>query len=193
MTTLIVRRPRQDGGDLRYRLTKSVRSAAEADVHLLRARLTRTLAGWVHEEAMETAVLLAGELLANAVRHARDPGGGRPLVTLHARLVRDRLLLEVRDRDPRPPCPRSAEADDESGRGLALVQALADRFGVSHRPDGKTVWFSLAVPPPVAQGKPSATDLDRERNPVVASRLCERCHMADSPACERCHPQIPGL
>jgi serine/threonine-protein kinase RsbW len=40
---------------------------------------------------------------------------------------------------------RHPEPSDLSGRGMALVQALADDWGVEVGPDGKTVWFSLEL------------------------------------------------
>jgi hypothetical protein len=43
------------------------------------------------------------------------------------------------------PQPRFAADDDESGRGLILVRALADNWGVRPTDDGKTTWFTLAL------------------------------------------------
>ncbi|MFJ8361358.1 ATP-binding protein [Streptomyces sp. NPDC093984] len=57
------------------------------------------------------------------------------------------------------PTPRDASPDDESGRGLTLVAALADDWGAEPRPGGigKTVWFELPVRP-----FPSALSMDRQ-------------------------------
>ncbi|MFF3892846.1 ATP-binding protein [Streptomyces sp. NPDC001812] len=88
-----------------------------------------------------TASLLVSELAANAILHGRVRGrAARLVVTLDATAVR----VEVTDaRGDRLPAKCPAE-DGESGRGLLLVEALADDWGVRpHPPGGKTVWATL--------------------------------------------------
>ncbi|GAA2403502.1 hypothetical protein GCM10010420_33420 [Streptomyces glaucosporus] len=115
------------------------------------ARLARRLTarcleewGWPPaSDTSRTVSLLAGELAANAVRHARVPGRDF-LLRLEARehLVR----VEVSDASPvhPPPVPPRSSADDESGRGLFLVDTLAARWGTAPRdPVGKTVWAEV--------------------------------------------------
>jgi len=53
------------------------------------------------------------------------------------------LLIEVRDGSHELPVPGDAALDDEEGRGLFLVEAIADGWGVS--PDGTTTWCSLPL------------------------------------------------
>ncbi|MFF8592519.1 ATP-binding protein [Streptomyces sp. NPDC015220] len=62
-----------------------------------------------------------------------------------ARLDGGRMRVEVGDPDPRalPVLVRAAD-EDESGRGLALLDAVATRWGVERRAEGKTVWCELA-------------------------------------------------
>ncbi|MGW6456161.1 ATP-binding protein [Streptomyces sp. NPDC055078] len=89
-------------------------------------------------DLLATAPLLIAELAANAALHGKVRGrGARLIVVLDAR----ELWVEVTDaRGDRPPV-RRADADGESGRGLLLVEALADDWGVlPHNPRGKTVW-----------------------------------------------------
>lgn len=93
--------------------------------------------------------LLVGELTANAVRHSRAPGRDFAL-----RLVLDpetgRVRIEVSDANPEPPPARPVDPgpDDESGRGLLLVDILAARWGTSPRsPVGKTVWAEVEREP----------------------------------------------
>jgi anti-sigma regulatory factor (Ser/Thr protein kinase) len=74
--------------------------------------------------------LLTSELLTNAVRHGH--GGGA--VTLRLLCFHDRLTVEVTDHSSREPWVRRAGAGDESGRGLMLVEALAQAWGT--RPTG---------------------------------------------------------
>ncbi|MEU9231108.1 ATP-binding protein [Streptomyces subrutilus] len=88
------------------------------------------------------AELCVSELLANAIAHL---GEGTP-VTLHVsgsgRATRTRV--ELTDPDPRVwPVLRQATDADESGRGLALLDALALRWGVEQGVRTKTVWCEL--------------------------------------------------
>lgn len=97
----------------------------------------------VPEEAAETAVLLFSELTSNACKHAHA-SPGREIHTLC--VVEDgRLRIEVADAGEGLPQLRQATEDDEGGRGLALVDALADAWSALPRPHGigKTVWCEL--------------------------------------------------
>jgi len=84
-----------------------------------------------------TAVLLASELVANAVLH-----GGAPLevtVTVEGHRAR----VEVFDGSPRLPVRRNYSTMSGTGRGLVLVERLATRWGIDPTPTGKVVWFEL--------------------------------------------------
>jgi anti-sigma regulatory factor (Ser/Thr protein kinase) len=95
----------------------------------------------IDEETRETAVLLANELVTNAVEH----GGG---TTYLDAAVQDRAIrLEVTDSSSVAPRPSTDVGDlAERGRGLLLIDALASRWGVQPKLDGKTVWCELALP-----------------------------------------------
>lgn len=127
--------------DIEFRLPRHARSAGRARV-LLREQAT----SWkLPDEVTETAVLLLSELMTNAYRHAKVSPGRE----IRARCVLDgdgRLRVSVTDANDTLPAPREASPEDESGRGLALVAALADDWGAEPRPGGagKTVWFELA-------------------------------------------------
>ncbi|MCW5250588.1 ATP-binding protein [Streptomyces sp. SHP 1-2] len=117
------------------------------------ARLARRLAlhqldawGVPHgSPASDTAALLVGELAANAVTHGRVPGRDFELAV---RLLGRTLRIEVSDTrgECRPPAhgvPHPALLA-EDGRGMLLVDALADRWDVLDRvPIGKTVVAEL--------------------------------------------------
>ncbi|MEV6027918.1 ATP-binding protein [Streptomyces sp. NPDC052036] len=95
----------------------------------------------------ETVTLIAAELAANAVRHGHVPGRD-----FHLRLVAapDGVRLEVSDtRGKRLPEARPLRdpATDESGRGLLLVEAPAERWGVEPRSPGKCVWADARLSP----------------------------------------------
>ncbi|MGW1195204.1 ATP-binding protein [Streptomyces sp. NPDC002536] len=101
--------------------------------------LAVTLTAWNCSEALDDARLLTSEVLTNAICHASGP------IQLRVRRGMDELTVEVTDRSPQPPQPRLAEAGDESGRGLLLVDALADSWGTRPVDQGKTIWFTLRL------------------------------------------------
>lgn len=110
--------------------------------------LRDTLRDWHCEALTDTACLLASELLSNSVRHACDP------LRLRLRRTRDELHIEVGDGSPVLPRARTAGPDEESGRGLALLDQLASTWGTLLAEEGKTVWFSLPLPgSPRRQGR----------------------------------------
>ena len=106
----------------------------------------RGLGDRVPDEDMETIVLLATEVVGNAVRHAALDGGAP--IGLRVFLDADRMRVEVHDAGPGF-VPDVAEADPRSpnGRGLFLVNSLASRWGVG-RDAGTTVWFEVALAAP---------------------------------------------
>jgi serine phosphatase RsbU (regulator of sigma subunit) len=111
-----------------------------AEVARARAVVRERLHDWGLRRLADTAALLAGELVTNAVRHARH----RPV---ELRLVRgDTLLCEVDDDDHELPVLRHAGPDTERGRGLRVVSTLAREWGASRTEAGKTVWFELTLP-----------------------------------------------
>ncbi|MFC8001370.1 ATP-binding protein [Streptomyces olivaceus] len=114
------------------------------------ARLARLLAvdvlrGW--GVSGDAAGHVVAELAANAATHGRLPGRSFRL-TLH--VIGDTLRIEVTDtRRDRLPEPQTPDAAGESGRGLLLVEALADRWGVIEaRFPHKIVWAELTLTPP---------------------------------------------
>ncbi|MEW1685991.1 ATP-binding protein [Streptomyces sp. NPDC093594] len=124
-------------------VTVTTACADVATVRELRRRLMKTLRDWGDPDIADVAELLAAELLTNAARHAHRPGGEGARITLTAYRRKGHLRVEVADPDPNPPVVRHATTEEENGRGLALVDALADHWGVTERTDGKAVWFSL--------------------------------------------------
>jgi DNA-binding NarL/FixJ family response regulator len=98
--------------------------------------VAETLAAWECSGALDTVALLVSEVVANAVVHAASD------VQVAVQLLPESVRVTVRDRDPSPPVPRAAAAHEESGRGLALVEALSLRWGVDAvEGGGKDVWF----------------------------------------------------
>ncbi len=95
----------------------------------------------------DAASHVVAELAANATTHGRVPGRDFRL-TLY--VVDSTLRIEVTDtRGERLPQLRQPAPGDESGRGLLLVDTLADRWGVTEdRFPRKTVWAELRLPRP---------------------------------------------
>jgi anti-sigma regulatory factor (Ser/Thr protein kinase) len=95
----------------------------------------------VPSEVSETIALIASELATNSVRHAAT--------AFHIRVERlpDRVHLEVEDDGEGAPVVRTPGPTDTSGRGLQIVQALADSWGVIPKEEspGKIVWATIAL------------------------------------------------
>ncbi len=90
-----------------------------------------------HSALVDDALLLTSELVTNSVLH-----GGPPLV-IAVECDGEQLQVRVRDGSPAVPAPQDAAQSDENGRGLALVAALSDEWGVDPDPEGKYVWFVI--------------------------------------------------
>jgi len=97
------------------------------------------------DQTLENVELLASEVIANAVLHS-----GAPCDVAVTR-TDERLRVEVTDADACLPGVVEAGPDDESGRGLLLVNALADAWGTRPEATGKTTWFEIS-PEPSAEG-----------------------------------------
>jgi len=102
-------------------------------------RLVRqALHRWDLDDQVDAAELLVSEIVTNAVRYAERP------VTL--RLLRtDVLRCEVGDDAPLLPRMRHAAPEEEGGRGLYLVNRMAQRWGATRLGAGKVVWFELPI------------------------------------------------
>ena len=114
----------------------------------------RSLVDWIGSalapEGLDDAKLLTSELVSNAVLH------GRGKIVLRAQLDDDSVLVEVIDEGKGfERGVRRQEFDDLHGRGLAIVDAQASRWGIH---EGTThVWFELERP---------GSRLEAEENPV---------------------------
>ncbi len=131
---LLVRVPTQSGvRTAQLALATDLSSIAEA-----RAATHATLTGWeVPPDVTDGLVLLLSEVATNALLY------GRPPVEVMLRRTAHKVVLEVRDRGWTYPRRRLASADDEGGRGLELVGALATRWGVRTLSRGKAIWMEV--------------------------------------------------
>lgn len=100
---------------------------------------------WHLDPLIDRAALGVTELLTNVHRHAEPD----KICTVEIELLLDRLTVSVHDHDPRLPQLRETDPFATGGRGLAMVAAVSDSWGVRSQGDaGKVVWFSLPAPSP---------------------------------------------
>ncbi|MQY14402.1 hypothetical protein SRB5_45690 [Streptomyces sp. RB5] len=88
--------------------------------------------------------MIASELVTNSVAHTPS----RFLQVIATRLTEDRVCVIVADTSTASPSSGSASQDDEHGRGLAIVEAIADRTGTDTFVWGKRSWAELTTAPP---------------------------------------------
>lgn len=95
------------------------------------------LSSWEATEYLDAALLIASELVTNAILHARTS------IELKLIVEDSTLRIEVYDENPRLPALAPCPPEATSGRGLALVTNLAETWGMENRGDGKVVWAVL--------------------------------------------------
>jgi anti-sigma regulatory factor (Ser/Thr protein kinase) len=109
-----------------------------------RALARRTLSRWSLPGLLEPVTLAVSEMVANAVRHGRGP------VALTLSRRRGQVRVGVHDGAPAPAAERQQpDLTAESGRGLLIVEELADDTGVREiADDGKVVWANFTTDEP---------------------------------------------
>ncbi|MFE9556376.1 ATP-binding protein [Streptomyces sp. NPDC006703] len=108
-----------------------------------RHQIVAEIRGWglpVGSSVVETVALVTSELLTNAVQHAGDGP-----ISVAAQLKDDTVRVEVSDSSPALPTPSLRTGDDEHGRGLFIVGALAVRHDVETTESGKRCWAEIPV------------------------------------------------
>ncbi len=113
--------------------------AHPASAGLARRLVSETLMGsGIPDDVADSAQLLVSEVVTNAIVHARSDVG------LTVSVSGGEVRVEVSDHSPHVPAPRAHDHSAITGRGLELVSALADSFGVRIVDDtGKVVWFTV--------------------------------------------------
>jgi two-component sensor histidine kinase len=124
-----------------------------ASVPQARRYTLQALTGVAADLADAIAVMVS-ELTTNSVRHAATD------FTVSIDQQPHEIRVAVTDAGEQQPTLRSPGPTEPSGRGLRIVSALADGWGVTEMVDrpGKTVWFSIAVPPVNARERDTVAD-----------------------------------
>ncbi|MFE3181311.1 SpoIIE family protein phosphatase [Streptomyces violascens] len=129
----------QGGGRLRQHVAQNDPEALSSSRHMIRAAVR----AWGARERSDEIELAADELITNALMHT----DGGAIVTIRVLSGPEpRLRVEVEDRSSALPRRREAGSSGVSGRGLMLVDRLADVWGVESRGSGKCVWCEFVVP-----------------------------------------------
>jgi len=118
---------------------ESVASARQFTREILRDRAP---------DVVDAVELMISELATNSVRHAHSD------FEVMVDASSEQIRVEVRDLSDTEPTPRSPSQHDTSGRGLQIVKALSDTWGVTPSRTGKTVWFVASQP--LSSSAPSA-------------------------------------
>jgi anti-sigma regulatory factor (Ser/Thr protein kinase) len=124
-------------------------TAEPQEVAALRRIMRLHLGLWGLHGVIDAAQLCVSELVSNVINHV---GIGTP-TTLVVSMSGNRVRIEVRDPDTRAlPTLLDAAPEAESGRGMALVGAVTDRWGVQLQADQKVTWCELPTGLPSAEG-----------------------------------------
>lgn len=168
---------------LRIRLPAATATEATAtfdgsfeSVSAARGFVGGVLREWGDERVAEEAGLVVTELATNAVIHARSK------FSVSVRQSDDVLRVAVTDTSPRSPVARSRSNQATTGRGMRLVAAFAEVWGVDRHSDGKTVWATLRRIPGRSTGAPPPTPPTlplARRTGAEATRTVPVVHTAD--------------
>ncbi|MDH6450470.1 MULTISPECIES: ATP-binding protein [unclassified Streptomyces] len=133
-------------------------TAEPQEVAALRRIMRLHLGLWGLHGVIDAAQLCVSELVSNVIKHV---GAGTP-TTLVVSMRGSRVRIEVYDPDPRAlPTLLDGGLDAESGRGMALVSAVTDRWGVQLQAEQKVTWCELPSGLPSAEGHSGGTRVNR--------------------------------
>ncbi|GHD16392.1 hypothetical protein GCM10010313_44620 [Streptomyces violarus] len=127
--------------------------AAPAEVRLLRRAAARQLCSWGVQRAVDEAGLLVTELATNVVKHVGEGTSATLILEWRGELLR----LEVHDKSRSMPSLRAPSCDEECGRGLHLLAAMAVDWGTMLTAAGKAVWCEI----PIGVGRQACRRIER--------------------------------
>ena len=111
-----------------------------SSVPLARHVTLDVLRSWRSAHDLDDAALLVSELVSNVVDHAQTEA----VLTLELALAGEWLRISVADGSAIRPVVRELDRERPRGRGLQLVEGIADRWGAEDHQGGKRIWFELA-------------------------------------------------
>jgi anti-sigma regulatory factor (Ser/Thr protein kinase) len=139
---LLARHP--GGGPVRPELRRTLLTVAQTEperIAVARQQLRELLHDWPSEEQVDSAVLLMSEMLANVLVHTDTDA--LVLAEAGGEKGERRIRVEVTDAGEDLPHRRRPGELASHGRGLVLIELLADEWGVEPRGVGKSIWFEL--------------------------------------------------
>ncbi|MFF8485311.1 SpoIIE family protein phosphatase [Streptomyces sp. CAI-85] len=153
------------GPAARQQVRRTMLTVAQAEperVAVGRQQLRELLHDWNSDDQVDSAVLLVSEMLTNVLVHTDADA----LLVAEVTGVSGerRIRVEVTDTSDDLPHKRRPGELASSGRGLMLIELLADTWGVAPRGEGKSIWFELYEPPasaaaPEVPGVPDAPEV----------------------------------
>ncbi|MFE7585610.1 SpoIIE family protein phosphatase [Streptomyces gardneri] len=142
---LLSRRPAGPAVEAPRRTLMTIAQAEPERIAEAREQLRQLLHDWTDEDQLDSAVLMVSEMVTNVLVHT---DGDALLIAEVACGERSRRLrVEVSDQSDELPHKRHPGEMASSGRGLLLMEMLADAWGFAPQGEGKSIWFELNEPP----------------------------------------------
>ncbi|MFG2625084.1 SpoIIE family protein phosphatase [Streptomyces sp. NPDC048473] len=142
IAVLLLRRDGGTPGETAARRTAlTIAQAEPARIAAARQQLREFLHDWADPEQVDAAVLMFSEMVANVLVHT--DGDALMVAEATGEHGERRLRIEVADGSDELPHKRRPGEMASSGRGLVLMEMLADVWGVDPRGAGKSIWFEL--------------------------------------------------
>lgn len=104
-------------------------------------QFARAALGRQSSETLDAVELMVSELATNCVQHAESD------FEIAVDVSKPEIRIEARDTGGGRPAPRSPTPSEPTGRGLRIVEAMSDSWGIVPAARGKTVWFTIARRP----------------------------------------------
>ncbi|WP_030752518.1 SpoIIE family protein phosphatase [Streptomyces griseus] len=141
---LLSRRPAAPARETPRRTLMTIAQAEPERIAEAREQVRQLLHDWTDGDQLDAAVLMVSEMVTNVLVHT----DGDALLTAEVACGGKgrRLRVEVSDASDELPHKRHPGEMASSGRGLVLMEMLADAWGVEPRGEGKTIWFELTEP-----------------------------------------------
>ncbi|MFE5615366.1 SpoIIE family protein phosphatase [Streptomyces sp. NPDC056543] len=139
----------RQGAAVREAPRRTMMTIAQAEperIAAARRHVRQLLHDWTDEDQLDSAVLMVSEMVTNVLIHT--DGDALLVVEVTCTGEARRLRVEVSDGSDELPHKRHPGEMASSGRGLLLMEMLADAWGVDPRGEGKSIWFELNEPPP---------------------------------------------